>query len=216
MPLRVVSFVAYLTRTDEPWRDADYHASKFIKAIKGDEVNGYANIPVSGATRRLDASTAAMARGWAAEIVAGWMAKNGPGGTFVLVPLPPSNCTVRQPTRGCQHDVADAVCQSLGRRTAVWDVLRFRRATVKARDGGDRDPETLYGSLRLTQTPKNDVVLVDDVVTMGGHLQAARAILEGAGVSVLMALAVGRSVLVQKKRPFDVDDGLLDDWSPDV
>jgi hypothetical protein len=64
MALRVVSFATYLVRVDAVWRDGDYNALKFVKAIKGLPVNMYARVPVCGVIHRLEQSNAEEAIGW--------------------------------------------------------------------------------------------------------------------------------------------------------
>jgi adenine/guanine phosphoribosyltransferase-like PRPP-binding protein len=54
------------------------------------------------------------------------------------------------------------------------------------------------------------VILLDDVLTGGGHLQAAAWVLEDAGAKIGEALCCGRSLDTQLENPFMVDDENID------
>lgn len=60
--------------------------------------------------------------------------------------------------------------------------------------GGTRNPEVLLKNLAVTGRVRGaTVVLVDDVLTSGGHLQACSALLRQHGAEVEMAFCAGRA-----------------------
>ena len=57
-------------------------------------------------------------------------------------------------------------------------------------------------------------MLVDDVLTSGGHFRACAAKLKNGGAEVLIGLCGGRTLYDQEKRPFDMVEELLEDYEP--
>jgi hypothetical protein len=101
----------------------------------------------------------------------------------------------------------------------VADVLRWKRALPPAHQGGVRDPKTLLENMTLvTELPQRAVpVLVDDVLTKGGHLLAAVEKLAGTSIGrPRLALVGGRTVLDPPKDPFAPVVEHLDELETDL
>jgi hypothetical protein len=120
-------------------------------------------------------------------------------GRFSIVPIPDASCALSSPRPPRTCAIADALVDALdpGKAT-VLDVLRWVRPMPTAHQaGGTRDPQELYGRLRLTlpRLPHDNanVVLVDDVLASGGHLRAADAFLSDCGANVIVAVCAGRA-----------------------
>jgi hypothetical protein len=60
MPLRVISLSRYFANRSLQWRPEDYDAYKWVQALKGNELNGYARVPVQGALSEAVQHTAAI------------------------------------------------------------------------------------------------------------------------------------------------------------
>lgn len=198
MPLKVVSFCTYRTSKGSGWRERDYAACKLIKALKGKPVNGWADVPVAGRRVRLDASNAASAPALFGELAARGI-KWDQHGPYALVPVPNSDCIVGsdQPPRTLKMATQLANHIKAG-DVIVADVLRWSEALPPAHEQGGwgrRDPQQLYPRLRLSGAlPEGrGIVLVDDVLTSGGHLRAAAAFLEAQGGTVNGAVCAGRT-----------------------
>jgi predicted amidophosphoribosyltransferase len=87
----------------------------------------------------------------------------------------------------------------------VCDILRYTEAVTRAHGGGPRSEEFLFPRLQIAGgVPQTPIVLVDDVVTLGGHFKAAKRRLEEGGATVLFGVACGRTVLETEGEP----------WSP--
>jgi adenine/guanine phosphoribosyltransferase-like PRPP-binding protein len=87
--------------------------------------------------------------------------------------------------------------------------------------GGTRDPQELYGRLRLAlpTLPQDgaNVVLVDDVLASGGHLRAAAAFLNDCGANVIAAVCAGRADHTEAGdiEPFKTRTDVLPDFVSD-
>jgi hypothetical protein len=208
MPLTVFSCCTYSPlrrrRTPEQWA-----ALHFVKAIKGTLVKGYACVPMPGGRgAHLDQRTSAQAANWFGRMAASRITLNRVGRVSV-VPVPDAACDISSTRAPRTIRLADALVSSLAPgKATLLDVLRWVKAMPSAHQaGGTRDPQELYGRLRLTafKLPRDqaNVVLVDDVLASGGHLRAAAAFLRDCGAHVIAAVCAGRA-----------DDKEADDLEP--
>ena len=217
MPLRLLSFATYLTRNAVQWRQPDYNAYKFVRAIKGRPINGYAWIPSPSGSKRLTDTNKDSAIGWFAEMAAPHVEQaRRVGRRTLLVPVPSSSCVEgSEPSRTYQlaQEIADRVPG-----VVVADVLRWREENVPSSQGGPRDPQVLYDNLVVTRRPSIgaacDCIVVDDVVTSKGHVHAAAARLRAQGATVRLAISAGRTVHEPPEDPFAVNTEDLDDFDP--
>lgn len=189
MPLRAVCCFSHLTDIDANWQDPHFCVKKFVDALKGRQINKHAFIPVgSGPKRRLEQSNAANAIDWFGEMAAEVLENEGIGDRPILMPIPSSKCDLKVKVSKTRR-LAEAVCARFD--ADVLDVLRFDKPQRSANgEGGTRDAEELYGHLRLLGplTKQRPYVLIDDVVTSGGHLRAAKSFLRSRGVNVVLAI----------------------------
>jgi predicted amidophosphoribosyltransferase len=214
LSLFVVSFASYLTDvTFQQWRPEDYDASKFIKAIKGDSLNKYAQVPVRGVRLRLENSNRADAVGWFAQMAADYLTKDfrlNPEASFGLVPVPSSDAVnkatfSRFPARDLANALAKELQQAGIKRVGLADVLRWTQKLPSARKaGGSRDAGVLLPKLVLTQklTGFDFYIMVDDVLTSGGHLQACAALVRKNGGQLAGAVCAGRTRQIAVDDPF--------------
>lgn len=89
-------------------------------------------------------------------------------------------------------------------RGKIHDGLRWTKALPKAHEGGKHHKRAYwkqYLSVR-GNVDGRDVVLVDDVLSTGASILAAKEVLEEAGARVLFAIACGKTVYDFNTRPF--------------
>ena len=206
--LKVVSLCSYLTETSIHWRPEDYSALKMVKALKGDELNGYFDAIVSGTRKQFNSANIdefvklipkAMCKTILAEI----------NGNATIVPIPNSGITdPRQQgfkTLGLAEDIAR---HSGGRLTAI-PALVFKKQQQKSRDGGPRSPYHFESEYKIARDVSGPIVLVDDVVTGGGHLIGACWKLKNHKRNIVLACTFGCSTKGQLPQPLSVRSQML-------
>lgn len=221
MPVTVISFCGYMCNRSLVWRkDEDYHSYKWVQALKRKPVNGYAHVSVRGARKYLAEGNKDDAAAWFGMFVADYLRKNRVDGPFLVVPVPNSD-SILPSNRPRTRRMARTVCGELNDGSTMLDCLRFKRDLGSARDeGGPRDAETLYKNLAVLKDSLKDVdteldvLLVDDVTTSGGHLQACAAKLEAHGLTVKLVFCGGKTVYDQTKKAFHIYTDVLSDYQP--
>lgn len=214
MALSVISFATYLTRSDSPWGDQDFHALAFVKAVKGKSFKGWADVPILGRSERLNAKNAADAVAWFAELAAAEIAKMGLPGPLILIPIPNSSSTVKSGEKTRTAVLAEAIAAKL-KNAKVWDGLRWAKEMTPTHQEGTRDPQILYDNLVVTSDPpKGTYIIVDDVYTKGGHVQAAVARLGEKKAQCKHAVCAGRTVLEPQAQPFSIHHQVVEPFFP--
>ena len=124
--------------------------SHFVNAIKGTPLGGHAQLTLpSGDTVRIDRFSAAAAATWFAEISVNAL----PWRDFLpcaLVAIPDAGCDLHTAGPPRAFALAEALASQIGPDAVAVDLLRWVRPMPKAHAAdGSRDPQVLYGRLRL-------------------------------------------------------------------
>ena len=172
---------------------SDYPPSKFIKAIKGQPVNGYANIPLlDGTKRKLTAQNPLLALAVFGQWAAAKIAELGvPAPT--LVPIPSSDHT-----DPCDDFTAKKMCEAInhyaGGQYEIAACLTQRTAVLGSSKGGSRKFTDIRDNLHCHLNMAGKVaILIDDVATSGNHIKACATILRNDGATVDHAICAGRT-----------------------
>lgn len=201
--MKVTSFVRYLTGQGLTRRQGDWDASKLVHALKGDDFSGYANFARDGVSVNLSASHGiSRCQTHALDAVATVLATvvKQTTSTAVLVPVPSSQSTVNAPVQGASSKLAHAIVQKTGGSYWAVDAVAFTQAIQSARSGGERNPKRLLPLLQVVGRPwdrRIPVIIVDDVITRGGHLLASAECLRQSNYQVLGGVVAARTVLDQ-------------------
>ena len=176
----------------EAWNDADYEAMKLVKALKGLPFKGYASLltPTGALVTVRENDTVGAFRifgEWAAAKLAELGVADG-----VLMAVPSSSC-IGMGTDAKGQKLVEAIRQ---RSTAFQpiDGLWWKEEFNKSAKGGTRNSAALEANLVVREGPTSKVVLVDDVVSSGGHLLACARALRAKGHTVEHALCAAQTV----------------------
>lgn len=179
--------------TGHDWGQAEYDAMKLVQALKGKAINGYATLKkVSGAWVTFTAEKPEPAFDlwgeWAVTKAKELLPKGG-----LLVPVPSSDCLqLGADSKG--RALVDAITQR-DPRFYLAEALCWARKFAKSSEGGPREVDILFDNIRVsTEHEKLEVILIDDVVTTGGHLIASARALRWAGHPVKNAICVAHTV----------------------
>jgi hypothetical protein len=195
MSLIVRARGAYRAEVSSDWRPDDYFIRNLVKSLKGDPFNGYSNFRMGGKDYQIEAKDSEPAyllwSNWAAIQLRDVLRL----GQVTLVPVP-SSVHVRFGQDTCPVRMANSIAARAPRLASVGNFLRHKAKQAKSHsDGGTRDPEKIESALVCNVTDSSrPIVLIDDVMTTGGHLLACARALRKKGASVEHTLVAGRTV----------------------
>lgn len=195
----VHSVCGYRSRNEEwtdRWTNTDYRARNLVKAVKREAFGGFSEWKVRATNQavRVDNSPAGQAialRVAASKLLDLFTAAGVDRGSLIPVP---SSQTIAPGGDYTGARLARAISGILGDVTAA-PVLHFDVPQARAHDGGARRWQDVLPHLRgATAGVSSPAILIDDVMTSGGHLRACARYLAERGIEVENAFVVGRTV----------------------
>jgi hypothetical protein len=170
--LKIISFCSYLTDVSVQWRPEDHTASKMVKALKGDDIKGYFDVNVGGTNRRFDNSNIGDFVSLIPRLLAKALAREI-ADSATIVPIPNSHVTHPDDEGFKIRSMAEQIAKASKGQFSVVPALVFKAQQQKSRGGGHRSPYHFEEVYEVVGRAKPPIVLLDDVVTGGGHLIAA-------------------------------------------
>ena len=218
--MRVIGCCTYPTSI--PYRRRIEHdAHDFIQAVKGRPMNGYTGVPVRGVRRVVINNDLDRALEILAVLSYDIAEPPMPLYSPILVPIPNASSTL---SSGPPRTYAQArfIARQLAAGAEAIDLFRWREAMPSANTaGGTRDPGVLYDALVVRSEARSKLqarrpyVLIDDVLTSGGHLQAVDAAIENlVGRRAVVALVAGVSDDEHVEDPFAMRIREIADFVP--
>ena len=217
MPLRVETMVQYLTASVPNMRPRDYSSLMVVKAVKGRPVGG---IPTTLTYLGKSYAFGSSKPGPAVDLWVAWAANQlqafQPSGQFVIVPVPNSSAVHGTSPDFPTARLAELVANAVGSRSKVATELWWDEVMVPAHKNGPRFAHHVFPHLVAEESEQEGPrILLDDVITSGGHLRACAAKLREIGNDPQHAICCGRTEHEQLDDPFDVPLEELSDFDPE-
>jgi hypothetical protein len=216
--ITLVSCVSCMTRRLHDWRQEDYNAFKFMRAIMRRRFTGSAWIPVPGQLpQRLTHATRDVAVEWFGAMAAPPVQDAIGRRSVVYVPIPDVNRIVGSPPSASRLLASELARRSDAR---ILDVFRWRQPLryVPKSNGSGRavfDPQVLSDNLINTGgVVMADCVLVTDVVDGSACVQAVAGRLRRLGGRPLLVVSAGRLVETFPEDPFAERIEQVDHFEP--
>lgn len=207
--LKLVTICAYLTDVSVPWRGVDHTSSKMVKALKGDQINGYFEHKIAGKTRRFDQTNIQEFLDRIPRAVAKLIARHV-NTKATIVPIPNSHVIDVETPDFRTLELAKAVAQASNGQFQAVPALVFTEPQTKSREGGPRDPYHFENVYRIVRDVEGPIILLDDVCTSGAHIIGACWKLKSPKRNIVLASAFGRSTGVQLETPVGLREETLD------
>jgi|GEM_PF-3505788 len=215
MPLTVFTFASYPgTSIVLPPGDPLWESKHALLALKGEPK--WFRLPDGRMVAPADAPEIAIE--WFSSKIASIWEKVLQRDRYHLVPVPDSKATPG--VQDCRTAMlARAIAAKVGPGAVVADVLRWSEPMKSAsKGGGTRAAQELYKKLvLLPHGVPNEAccVIVDDVITSGGHVQAAAARLRASGWTCEAVFCAGETV-EDRRAPFGIWSRRLGEYDPET
>jgi hypothetical protein len=205
MTLLVRALGAYRSEISSDWRPTDYLIRNLVRSLKGESFKGYSYFKLGGKayqiTEQDNKAAYTLWSNWAAVRLRNDLKL----GKATLVPVPSSSHTAFGQDTGPVR-MANSIAALIPKEAVVGNFLRHKSKQPRAHsEGGTRDPDRIETTLACNVTDTSlPAVLIDDVMTTGGHLKACARVLRSHGVRVEHVLVAGRTVWEVVQEPLRI------------
>jgi hypothetical protein len=206
--LKVISLCSYLTGELKA-RSIDWPAIKMVKALKGDPINGYFDLSLSGVTHRFTQQNVSEFLDFVPRAMASAILQRIEGHA-TLVPIPNSHVVRPDEPNFPTLNLANGIAAASGGRLKTAAALVFAEPQEKARKGGPRGADHLQVAYKIIGNVEGPVILIDDVWTLGGHLKAACRKLKSPQRSIILACTVAHTTHEHVDEPVAVQEHTID------
>tara|TARA_R110002020_G_scaffold36894_31_gene111010 strand:- start:2557 stop:3219 length:663 start_codon:yes stop_codon:yes gene_type:complete len=187
--------------------EALWDAYNFCRAVKYGETKSFFTIPLKSGGVEINENNVIRARRIFGNYVKSVLKDFGGGEFPTVTPVPSKDSATVSLYRSLKM-LHQSLPDSIGR---IDGILRFTVPRQRAAEGGARGYSAVYPYIEVVGDKLPDrVVLVDDVVTTGGSLLAAKDRLNERGVEVPFAIVCGRTTHeiepAFKKRSFELQE----------
>lgn len=191
-------FCHYLTDQSCAWKDEDYKALFMVKAIKGFNFNGHFKTTVGGIERRFDFNNADEFKKICHSPLSSIL-KNKYTQKISIVPIPSSKTTSKDSELFITYQIGKRLAKAAGDNFECLPLLIFKSEMESSRASGNRDPYTILDNINVAGSTDRDIVLFDDVLTKGAHIQASTWALREKGMNVIGAITFARTASKKEK-----------------
>lgn len=143
-----------------------------------------------------------LARKWFGDTIEYCLKKEEASKDVLLVPIPSKDGIATAKTYRSLEMLREAM-RGKSYERQVTDALRWTEKLAKAHEGGGRGREFLKARLNVQlEVDGKDIVLLDDLISTGSSMLAARDVLEDAGATVLGGITCGKTIYDFDTKPF--------------
>lgn len=184
--IEIDCLLRHCTDTEIKRENSEWQAYHAVRAIKGETLRGTFNFQISGRGGMMIGQSNVQLFIEEVCFRAATRLRETYGRGICIVPIPNSTAVFGQRGTFRTLELSKRVAQLVGSPACAKDILRWREAVGKTHLGErQRSVDTHKTLMKLNGTSELPIVLLDDVVTSGSQLAAAKATLEAAGMNVI-------------------------------
>lgn len=184
-------------------RPEDYwDARNYVWAVKTGEYKHKFLVHRPVGKVQMTAANIGLARKWFGDFIDYCLKQEDAPEDVLLVPIPSKDALSAARTYRSLEMLREAMRGKKYERQ-VSDALRWTEQLAKAHEGGDRGRQFIKDRLKLRLNVKDKtVVLLDDLISTGSSMLAAKDVLEEAGAVILGGITCGKTIYDFDTKPF--------------